>query len=72
MENEINGCHYDGPEGKVVKWKVGTTESTLCPAVSFGISGVKPSGFSAIVLVRWMIGTIFKTPTSQPLPLACS
>jgi hypothetical protein len=49
MENEINGCHYDGPERKVVKWEVATTESTLCPAVGYGISGVKPSGFSAIV-----------------------
>jgi hypothetical protein len=72
MENEINECYYEESERKVVKWEVGTTESTLYPAVRFGISGVKPSGFSAIMLVRWKIGAIFKTTTSQPLPLACS
>jgi len=33
MKNEIYGCHYDGPEGKVVKWVVGTTDSTRCPVV---------------------------------------
>lgn len=51
MENEIYGCHYDRPEGEVVKQEVGTTDSKLCPVVGFGISGVKLSGFSAIVLV---------------------
>ena len=34
-----------------MKWEVGTTDSTLCPVVGFGISGVKPSGFCASVLV---------------------
>ena len=54
MENEIFGFHYDGAEGKVVKWEVGTTDSTLCPVVSFSISGVKPSGVSAIMLVFFL------------------
>ena len=31
-----------------MKWKVGTSDSTLCPVVGFDISGVKPSGFSAV------------------------
>jgi hypothetical protein len=51
MENEIYGCHFYGPEGKIVKWEVDKTDSTLCTVVGFCISGVKPSGFSAIVLV---------------------
>ena len=55
MENEIFGFHYDGAEGKVVKWEVGTTDSTLCPVVSFSISGVKPSGVSAIMLVFFFV-----------------
>jgi len=52
MENEIYGCHYDGSERKVVKQEVDTTDSALCPVVGFGISGVKPPGFSAIMLVN--------------------
>jgi len=55
-----------------VKWKVGTTDSTLCPVVGFDISSAKYSGFSASVLVCFLMAAIFKTPTSQPLPLPCS
>lgn len=51
---------------------VGTTDSTFCPIVGFDISSVKPSGFSASVLVCYLMVAIFKTPTSHPLPLACS